>query len=223
MKFKRFSAVFALILAVILSLGLLTSCVSETDGTDGIVSIEKDTATETTDKLDFINREPAKDEETTKSPDTTNAPETLGSVEELKSPETEKTPETTKEPETTVHEHNFLLATCTSPKTCLSCGKTEGTAFGHSWESATCTSPKKCSSCSATEGTAKGHSYENGYCTSCFILDPSYEREEMVWVPTKGGTKYHSNSGCSNMDDPRYISKTQAISEGFTACKKCYK
>ena len=111
MKFKRFSAVFALILAVILSLGLLTSCFSETDGTDDIVSIEKDTATETTGTLDFINREPAKDEETTKSPDTTNAPETLGSVEDLKSPETEKAPETT------VHEHNFLLATCTAPKT----------------------------------------------------------------------------------------------------------
>lgn len=223
MKFKRFSAVFALILAVILSLGLLTSCVSEADGTDGIVSIEKDTATETTGKLDFINREPAKDEETTKSPDTTNAPETLGSVEELKSPETEKTPETTKEPETTVHEHNFLLATCTSPKTCLSCGKTEGTANGHSWESATCTSPKKCSSCSATEGTAKGHSYYNGSCTDCYAKDPTYSSDSMVWVPTKGGTKYHSNSGCSNMDDPRYISKTQAISEGFTPCKKCYK
>lgn len=146
MKFKRFSAVFALILAVILSLGLLNSCFSETDGTDDIVSIEKDTATETTGTLDFINREPAKDEETTKSPDTTNAPETLGSVEDLKSPETEKTPETEKAPETTVHEHNFLLATCTAPKTCLSCGKTEGSANGHSWESATCTSPKKCSS-----------------------------------------------------------------------------
>ena len=196
MKFKRFSAVFALILAVILSLGLLNSCFSETDGTDDIVSIEKDTATETTGTLDFINREPAKDEETTKSPDTTNAPETLGSVEDLKSSETEKTPETEKAPETTVHEHNFLLATCTSPKKCLSC--------------------------SATEGTAKGHSYDNGYCTSCYILDPSYEREEMVWVPTKGGTKYHSKSICSNMDDPRYISKTQAISKGFTPCKKCY-
>lgn len=176
MKFKRFSAVFALILAVILSLGLLNSCFSETDGTDDIVSIEKDTATETTGTLDFINREPAKDEETTKSPDTTNAPETLGSVEDLKSPETEKTPETEKAPETTVHEHNFLLATCTSPKK----------------------------------------------CSSCYILDPSYEREEMVWVPTKGGTKYHSKSICSKMDDPRYILKTQAISEGFTPCKKCY-
>jgi hypothetical protein len=45
----------------------------------------------------------------------------LGSVEDLKSPETEKTPETEKAPETTVHEHNFLLATCTSPKKCSSC------------------------------------------------------------------------------------------------------
>ena len=222
MKFKRFSAVLALILAVILSLGLLTSCVSEVaEEPDDIVSVEKDTSSEG-GKLDFINRDPDKDEETTKAPDTTKAPETVNNVEELKSPETTKAPETEKVPETTVHEHNFLLATCTAPKTCLSCGKTEGSANGHNWQSATCTSPKKCASCAETEGSANGHSYYNGSCTSCYAKDPSYVSEAMVWVPTKGGTKYHSKSTCSNMDDPRYISKSQAISEGFTPCKKCY-
>ena len=49
------------------------------------------------------------------------------------------------------------------------------------------------------------------------------DSEEYVWVPTNGGKKYHSRKECSNMIDPRYIPKSQAISEGFTACKRCYK
>lgn len=59
--------------------------------------------------------------------------------------------------------------------------------------------------------------------------DPESEKDtyqlsdSMVWVPTKGGTKYHRSSDCSNMDGPRHITKSQAISEGFTPCKRCYK
>ena len=48
-------------------------------------------------------------------------------------------------------------------------------------------------------------------------------QEVMVWVPTKGGTKYHADQSCSGMDDPRLVTKSQAKQEGFTACKKCYK
>ena len=48
-------------------------------------------------------------------------------------------------------------ATCTEPKTCSTCGTTEGSALGHNWTDATCTNPKTCSRCSATEGEAKGH------------------------------------------------------------------
>ncbi|MGN1340875.1 MAG: hypothetical protein ACI4WS_11330 [Oscillospiraceae bacterium] len=44
----------------------------------------------------------------------------------------------------------------------------------------------------------------------------------MVWVPTNGGTKYHSTSSCSNMKAPRYVSIEIAIAEGFTACKRCH-
>ena len=47
-------------------------------------------------------------------------------------------------------------------------------------------------------------------------------QEPMVWIPTHGGTKYHNDSSCSNMDGPEYVTKSTAINRGFTACKKCY-
>lgn len=48
-------------------------------------------------------------------------------------------------------------ATCTSPRTCKSCGKTEGEPLGHEWEEATCTTPKTCQRCGRTEGKSLGH------------------------------------------------------------------
>ncbi len=47
--------------------------------------------------------------------------------------------------------------------------------------------------------------------------------EIMVWIPTKGGTKYHNRATCSNMHDPDQVTENKAIQLGFTACKKCYK
>ena len=46
--------------------------------------------------------------------------------------------------------------------------------------------------------------------------------EEQVWIPTKGGKKYHSKSSCSGMKDPEKVSLSTAKDRGFTACKKCY-
>ena len=45
----------------------------------------------------------------------------------------------------------------------------------------------------------------------------------LVWVPQKGGTKYHTKSTCSNMDNPIQITREHAEANGYTACKKCYK
>ena len=52
---------------------------------------------------------------------------------------------------------------------------------------------------------------------------PTNNSDTMVWIPTKGGTKYHKKSSCSNMDNPEYVSLTEAKNRGFTACGKCYK
>ncbi len=46
--------------------------------------------------------------------------------------------------------------------------------------------------------------------------------ERLVWIPTKGGTKYHTKADCSNMQGPRQVTLEEAVSEGFTACKRCH-
>jgi len=71
--------------------------------------------------------------------------------------------------------HTWIDADCDTPKTCSSCGATEGEALGHDWADATCTAPKTCKTCGATEGEALGHKYnsvvtaptctEDGYTT----------------------------------------------------------
>ena len=53
--------------------------------------------------------------------------------------------------------HTWADATCAAPKTCETCGATEGEALAHTWADATCTAPKTCETCGATEGEALGH------------------------------------------------------------------
>lgn len=43
----------------------------------------------------------------------------------------------------------------------------------------------------------------------------------MVWIP-QSGSKYHSKSSCSNMEDPKQVTKTEAINMGFEPCKRCH-
>ena len=81
--------------------------------------------------------------ETTAASDTTASPETTAAPETSKTPETTaKVPETTAAPETTAkpasgsaakHTHKWKAATCTEPKTCQTCGKTEGEPLWHDW------------------------------------------------------------------------------------------
>ncbi len=53
---------------------------------------------------------------------------------------------------------------------------------------------------------------------------PSTEPEEvMVWIPIHGGQKYHKTSTCSSMEDPEYVTLSEAEARGFTACKRCYR
>jgi len=133
-------------------------------------------------------------------------------------PTTEPTAEPTTEPP---HVHSFSNATCTTPKTC-SCGAIEGSATGHNWKEATCSEPKTCTVCGTTSGLTAGHNFSNGKCTACGKTDPNYNQETMVWIPTKGGKKYHTRAGCSNMDGPEHVTQSEAESRGFTPCKKCH-
>ena len=63
-------------------------------------------------------------------------------------------------------QHVWQDATCTSPRTCSSCGKTDGSPLGHDWQNATCTSPRTCSSCGITDGVPPGHDWRDATCTS---------------------------------------------------------
>lgn len=62
------------------------------------------------------------------------------------------------------HEHTWAEATCTEPKTCSECSKTEGEALGHTWVEATCAKPKTCSICSETEGETLAHTWVDATC-----------------------------------------------------------
>lgn len=114
----------------------------------------------------------------------------------------------------------------TSTDTDISDEKAESTEstveHAHNWNEANCTNPKTCSDCGETSGSALGHNYSNGKCTRCGQKDPNYQSTEMVWIPTNGGTKYHSKSSCSKMKNPEYVTKSEAISRGFSPCGRCY-
>ena len=44
----------------------------------------------------------------------------------------------------------------------------------------------------------------------------------LVWVPTNGGTKYHSKSSCSGMKDPIQVTEETAIANGYEPCGRCH-
>ncbi len=62
------------------------------------------------------------------------------------------------------HEHQWIEATCTEPRTCAVLGETEGEPLGHDWAEATCTEPKTCRRCGATEGEP-AHDWQAASCT----------------------------------------------------------
>ena len=53
---------------------------------------------------------------------------------------------------------------------------------------------------------------------------PTWENtENLVWIPTNGGKKYHRNPGCSGMKNPEQVPESSAVAQGYGRCKKCYK
>ena len=160
--------------------------------------------------------------EVEKQTNQTELESTAPTNETTTTPTTEPTTAPTTAPTTEPpHTHSFSAATCTAPKTC-SCGATEGEANGHNWKDATCSDPKKCTVCGTTSGLTAGHNFSNGKCTISGKADPDYTHETMVWIPTNGGTKYHTHAGCSNMEDPEQVTQSEAESRGFTPCKRCH-
>lgn len=69
-------------------------------------------------------------------------------------------------------QHEWKEATCTEPKTCSSCGKTEGETIEHTYTTGKCTDKQYCTVCNAEkEGFehtwSKANCLENKVCTVC--------------------------------------------------------
>jgi uncharacterized protein YgiM (DUF1202 family) len=74
-----------------------------------------------------------------------------------------------------------------------------------------------------TQPTSSSNSSGSGSGGSSVTV-PSHEDTvgNLVWVPTKGGKKYHTNAGCSNMEGPMQVTVEHATALGYTPCKRCH-
>lgn len=75
------------------------------------------------------------------------------------------------------------------------------------------------------DSDSSGGSYSGGGESSS---DDYYDDTEtssgsgsLVWI-SQTGSKYHSNSSCSNMNSPQQVSVEEAEALGLTPCRKCY-
>lgn len=85
------------------------------------------------------------------------------------------------------HEHVWEKATCSAPKTCNECGKTEGEVLDHVWREATCTEAKTCSSCGKTDGEPLDHEWDAATCLEakrCSVCgEHEGEKADHQWLP----------------------------------------
>ena len=119
-------------------------------------------------------------------------------------------------------DHNWIPATCTTPKTCSKCSATEGEANGHTWQEATCTTPKTCNVCSATEGAANGHSWSawtidntnhSHVCTVCTAVESGSHTYSASWTPS-GSTHVKTCLDCGKTLSAEHNFGTGWVSNG---------
>lgn len=94
------------------------------------------------------------------------------------------------------HEHTWAEATCTEPKTCSECGKTEGEALGHTWVEATCTEAKHCNVCGETEGEPLEHTWVEATCAEAKHCDVCGETEGEPLEHTLTEANYQQAAAC---------------------------
>ena len=76
----------------------------------------------------------------------------------------------------------------------------------------------------AAEATGESASDHAGHSQSgAGVTVPAAEEgENLGWIPTNGGTKYHTNAKCCNMKNPIQVTLETALANGFTPCKRCH-
>lgn len=96
-----------------------------------------------------------------------------------------------------IHEHDWVAANCTTPKTCEECKETEGEALGHTWgEWYVTKKPTKHS---------KGE--ERRDCENCEV----YQLRELAKLPSGGGSKHDKDDSEAKLEGVYY-----AVSEPVT-------
>lgn len=82
--------------------------------------------------------------------------------------------------------HFWEDATCSSAKTCVLCGKTEGKKLSHEWLEATCTTPETCKHCGKTEGQKRTHEWLEATCSTpetCKYCGLTQGEPVHTWLP----------------------------------------
>lgn len=125
------------------------------------------------------------------------------------------------------HQHTWLEADCVTPKTCESCGQTEGEPLGHTWREATCTEPKICTRCGETEGDPEGHNFlwstveqascskagvEEGVCSVCGETEQR-ELEKLPHTPDGGWVVTKEAVGAAEGTRVRYCAVCGEVAE----------
>ena len=82
------------------------------------------------------------------------------------------------------HVHQWIEATCKTPKHCSECGEREGTTLDHDWADATCETPKTCKNCQTPWGIPLGHSWTLVTC----VQGKECKRCGTVEIPAPGHT-----------------------------------
>jgi hypothetical protein len=117
---------------------------------------------------------------------------------------------TTKITSAAPHVHEWRDATCTTAKTCKTCGATQGTALGHNWKAATCSDARTCRTCGAKDGVALGHSWKVATCTTPKTCG--------VCGAVQGSALGHTwrSANCTSPMICRVCNKTQGVALGHT-------
>lgn len=122
-------------------------------------------------------------------------------------------------------EHEWIDATCTSPKICKLCGETEGAALGHLWADATCDSPAKCSECGATRGDALEHQWKEATCTegeTCELCGATRgEKKGHIWLLADCTSPMHCAYCGETKGEALGHEWIEADCESPKTCQKC--
>ncbi len=88
-------------------------------------------------------------------------------------------------------------------ETCNNCEHVRDLTCDHDWIPATCTTPKTCSKCSEPEGTPLGHSYVDGICSECEAKDPEYVNYYLIG--SINGADYGFEDDWANLGEYKFV------------------